>query len=414
MTDVFVAGVAMTPLGKHLNSTIKSMTAAVVRDVLADSGLQVEDLEAAFFSNSRQSLMEGQNCIRGQIALRSVGVDAIPISNVENACASSSTGFHLAYQSILSGQYDIVLVVGAEKMHYENIEKERITAAFLGGMDVSQIEQTRALFASFGNAEQKPQKWEEVGQESIFMYMYSAIAKEHFAQFGTTQKDLAIVASKNHFHSTLNSNARYRHPMSVEEVLSDREIAWPLTRSMCAPLSDGAAAAILMSKKAALKNGLSRAARVRASVLGSGRDRDPRDFSEHVGRRTSNRAYELAGVSPSDLDFAEIHDASSFAEILQCENLGICEPGRGGAFAASGATTLGGSIPVNPSGGLISKGHPIAATGLIQIYELVTQLRHEAEARQVDGAKIGIAENGGGFVGVEDAAVVVTILEQVS
>ena len=208
----------------------------------------------------------------------------------------------------------------------------------------------------------------------------------------------------------MNPLAQYQKDFSVDDVLNDRLISWPLTRAMCAPLSDGAGALVLASADALDRFDKSRAIKVMGTALVSGSDRDPNDFDNHLGMVAANRAYNMAGVSPEDVDVAEVHDASAYAEIVQVENMGFCARGDGGALAESGETKLGGRIPVNTSGGLLSKGHPIGATGAMQIQELVTQLRGEAGKRQVEGARIAAAENGGGFFGIEEAATVVTVL----
>jgi acetyl-CoA acetyltransferase len=245
---------------------------------------------------------------------------------------------------------------------------------------------------------------------SFFMDVYAAVAQLHMRFYGTTQRQIAAAAAKNHCHSALNPLSQYQHAMSVDEVLGDSPISWPLTRSMCAPISDGAAAAVLYNERGRDRFGGSRAVRVEALALVSGLDRKPEDFDRHIGRRAAVQAYEQAGVGPDEIDIAEVHDACSFAEILQIENMGFCNRGEGGPTTERGETRLGGRIPVNPSGGLVSKGHPVAATGLIQLYELVTQLRGEAGPRQVDEAHLALAENGGGFWGGEEAVTTVTIL----
>jgi acetyl-CoA acyltransferase len=192
--------------------------------------------------------------------------------------------------------------------------------------------------------------------------------------------------------------------------LSARIISWPLTLPMCAPISDGAAAAVLCRREALHRFDRRRAIRIHASVLASGSDRGAEDLQNHICRRAALLAYEKAGLGPSDMSLAEVHDATAMGEIIQCENLGLCQPGDGGAMAERGETALGGRLPLNPSGGLESKGHPIGATGLAQIFELVTQLRHEGGKRQVENARFAVAENGGGFHGYEEAAACVTIL----
>jgi len=248
------------------------------------------------------------------------------------------------------------------------------------------------------------------GDHSPFMDVYGNEARKHMRQYGTTIEQFAVIASKNHFHSTMNPNAQYQFPVSVEQVLSDRMVTWPLTRSMCAPVGDGAASAILCDEKTVKKLGLMRhAVKVRASIHGSGRARELDE--PDIGERLARLAYEKAGLGPDEIHLAELHDASAYGELHQTENMGFCKPGEGGILAMSGATTIGGSIPVNTSGGLESRGHPIGASGLGQIHEIVTQLRGNAGSRQVQGARIGLAENGGGALGVEEAAMCIHILE---
>ncbi|MGI9479910.1 MAG: thiolase family protein, partial [Hyphomicrobiaceae bacterium] len=247
-------------------------------------------------------------------------------------------------------------------------------------------------------------------QRSPFMDIYACFAKQHMKMFGLTERQLAAVSSKNHWHSTHNSKSQFRFEASIDDVLAARRIAWPLTLPMCSPISDGAAAAIVCSKSALDRFDKTRAVRVLASVMGTGIERAPEDLENHITRRTAKQAYEQAGIGPDTIDVAEVHDATAMGEITQTENLGFCAFGDGGRLAEDGDTRLGGRIPVNPSGGLESKGHPIGATGLGQIYELTTQLRGEAGDRQVDGARHAIAENGGGIYGIEEATCCITVL----
>jgi acetyl-CoA acetyltransferase len=230
--------------------------------------------------------------------------------------------------------------------------------------------------------------------------------------FGTTQEDLAVVASKNHNISAHNPYAQYRKPMTVEEILAARPVVFPLTVPMCAPIGDGGAAAILCSEdfRKRLKDAIP--IKILASVLGSGKDRPEGYGSDFISVRLSKEAYEMAGLGPKDVDVLELHDASAMGEIIQFEGLGFCEWGEAAAIARTGATSLGGSIPINTSGGLVSKGHPLGATGIGQIFEIVTQLRGRAGKRQVDGARIGMTENGGGFVGVEESSMTLHIFEK--
>jgi acetyl-CoA acyltransferase len=409
--DVYIVGIAMTRLGKFPARSVKDLTREAVDGALADARCGASDIQAAWFSNTRQGMMEGQNVIRGQCALRPLGFGGIPISNVENACASASTGLREAYAHLRAGMCDVALVAGADKMFFPD-QKEQMFRAFLGGTDVHLLDSTCAWLAEIGRgAGSEDPAGEAVSAHSFFMDYYAAMARMHMRLFGTTERQIAAAAAKNHFHSTLNPLSQYRDDMSVDQVLADHAVKWPLTRSMCAPISDGAAAAVLCHARALHRFKRTRAVRVASIVLVSSSDRDAEDYDHHIGRVAALQAYEAAGVGPTDIDVAEVHDACSFAEIVQTENMGFCERGAGGPLAERGDTRLGGRIPVNPSGGLVSKGHPVGATGLIQVHELVTQLRADAGARQVEGARMALAENGGGLWGVEEAATTVTLLE---
>jgi acetyl-CoA acetyltransferase len=225
-------------------------------------------------------------------------------------------------------------------------------------------------------------------------------------RYGSTQEQLAIIAAKNHWHGSLNPDAQYRMNMTVEQVLKDRLVSHPLTRAMCAPMGDGAAAAILVSERVLASLPDARPVKVRASVLASGST-----GPGNQARATAQRAYEMAGVGPEDVDTAEVHDATAFGELVMTENLGFCAGGEGGQYAESGATRIGGVRPINPSGGLECRGHPIGATGLAQLAEIFYQLRGEADERQVEGARLAMTENGGGFIGTGEAAIAIHILE---
>lgn len=411
--DVFIAGIAMTSLGKFPDRTVKDLTREAVTGALDDAGATLPDIEAAWFSNTRQGIMEGQNTIRGQCALRSMGLEGVPIANVENACASGSTALWQAVAQIRAGLCEVALVAGAERMFFPE-KREEMFKAFVGGTDVANLDATYDRLTQMGEGVEPPAddpRW-HAAERSFFMDIYAAMARFHMKTFGTTQRHFAEAAAKNHHHSTMNPLSQYRADMTVDEVMADKPISWPFTRAMCAPISDGGAAAVVCSGSALDRFDRARAVKVRGVALVSGTDRPPEALDRHIGRRAALAAYEQAGVGPEDIDVAEVHDASAYAEIQQVENLGFCASGDGGPFTASGATALGGSIPVNTSGGLVSKGHPIGATGIIQLHELVTQLRGEAGERQVEGAALAAAENGGGFYGVEEAATVVTVLER--
>jgi len=408
--DVYLVGVGMTALGKHLDKSVKQLAAEAVTEALADAGLDREAIQAAWFCNTRQGALEGQHGVRGQASLRAYGFEGIPIFNTDNACASSSSGLLQAFAAVKAGLFDIALVVGAEKMNYPD-KRVEMFEAFKGSWDRDLAEQHISALLALGEGVDVPAGAEPAPERSVFMDIYAAQARLHMKAFGTTQRQIAAVAAKNHTHSVLNDKAQYRFPMTVDEVLDDRLIVWPVTRAMCAPMSDGAGALIVASEAAVRRMGSARAVRIRGIAGSSSSDRSATEFERHLTRVAALRCYEMAGVGPEAIDVAELHDASAIAEIIHSENVGFCGYGEGGAFVESGASTLGGRLPINVSGGLLSKGHPIGATGAIQIVELVTQLRDEAGPRQVAGARMGLAENGGGFHGLEEAACIVTLLE---
>ncbi len=411
MTGAHIAGIHMLRTGKHPDRSVKDMAEETVSGALADAGAEPRDVQAVWFSNTRQALMEGQNSIRGQAALRDMGFRGAAIHNVENACASSSTGLWNAVAAVRAGACDAALVIGSEKMSYPGVDKATVFRTFLGGTDIARIDEARALFRELaGSADEGADGDGEA--HTFFMDMYAALARHHMRRFGTTPEQIGAAAAKCHRNSVMNPLAQYRHGMTLEEVMADRPVAFPLTRAMCAPIGDGAAAAVVVSDSWVRRRATTGAVAVRGIALRSGQARDPEDYDRHVGRLTAQDAYEAAAVSPEDVDLAEVHDATSFGEILQIENLGLAARGEGGPATLAGETALGGRVPVNPSGGLVSKGHPIAATGMIQLHELVTQLRGAAGDRQVEEPAIAVAENGGGFVGVEEAACVVTVLER--
>lgn len=410
MENVYIVGVGMTPFGRMLDKDIKAMTKEAVNAALADAGLDATALQAAYFANASQGHMEKQHMVRGQIALRSMGIGQIPVVNVENACASGSSALNLAVNFLKAGEGDIALAVGAEKMFSK--DRELMFGAFDGAWDVSRKDEITKRLMKLGEGVDAPPGTTSDKPYSVFMDVYAAFSRYHMARFGTTQRQIAAVAAKNHRHSVENPLSQFRNSYSIDEVLSAPPITYPLTLPMCSPVSDGAAAVVLATEDGLRRYGIdrSRAIRVLASVIQTGSDRDPSDIENHCTARAARRAYEKAGVGPGDISVAEVHDATAMGEIIQIENLGFCAFGDGGAISERGETAIGGRVPVNPSGGLESKGHPVGATGLAQVHELVAQLRHEAGPRQVDGARIAIAENGGGLHGIEEAVACVTIL----
>jgi len=407
-SDIYIVGVGMTPFGKFLDRSVKELTREAVTAALTDAGAQLTDIEAAWFANAAQSTLEGQGSIPGEIALRSMGIQEIPVTNVENACASASTALDQAATWLEAGRGGVALAVGAEKVVPE--DRAKMFSVFDGGWDVHESKAAAARLLALGDGMSDPDGEEDTGQRSVFMDIYGALAKFHMNAFGTTQRQLAAVAAKNHVHSQHNPLSQYREPMSVDEVMAARKVSWPLTLPMCSPISDGAAAAVLCREEELHRFDRSRAVKIHATALRTGSDRKAEEFDRHVTHLAAMDAYARAGLGPEDMDVAEVHDATAFAEIQQVENLGFCGFGEGGPLTESGATSLGGKIPVNPSGGLESKGHPVGATGLAQVFELTTQLRGEAGGRQVEGARFAIAENGGGFHGIEEAVACVTIL----
>lgn len=392
MREVKVLGVGMTRFGKFLDKSLKMLGAEAVAEALADAGIEKDDVQAAFVGNAMAGLITGQECIRGQVVLRSIGLGGLPVYNMENACASASTAFHTGWMAIAGGMYDVVLALGVEKLYAE--DKKRSFTALAGALDV-EVEGGFELDEGAGE------------RRSVFMDYYAGEAKAHMARHGTRKEDYALVALKNHNNGSLNPKAQFRQKRTLEEVLGAPLIADPLTLLMCSPIGDGAAAAILCSGDFARKHADDRSVKVLASVLVSGAS--PADRAHGIVEGAAQRAYELAGVGPEDVDIAETHDASAPAEIFLYEDLGFCKVGDGPRLIRDRVTQLGGPKPVNTSGGLLAKGHPVGATGIGQVVEVVEQLRGQAGARQVGRARIGLTQNAGGLLEGEAAACAVHI-----
>jgi acetyl-CoA acetyltransferase len=411
MRDVNIAGVGMTQFGKWLDRNMKSLAAEAVKAALADAGASNADISAAYVGNAAQGLVTGQECVRGQVVLREIGIGGIPVVNVENACASSSTALHLGWQAVAGGFHECVLILGMEKLYNE--DKRKTFAAFGAAVDVEFLESIKQMLA----AAEKKSSGEGGGagkKRSMFMDFYAMAAKEHMRRYGTTKEQFAAVAAKNATHGSLNPKAQYREARTVEDVLASPEVAEPLTRLMCAPIGDGAAALVLASPdyiERLHRQGEAethRPVRVAASVIRTGRDRAP-DEPDPV-TEAARIAFEQAGLGPGDVDVAEVHDATAPAELMIMEEVGLCEPGESGKLVEQGATRIGGKIPINTSGGLIARGHPVGATGAAQIVELTEQLRGHCGKRQVEGARVALAENAGGAVRADPAAIAVHIL----
>jgi acetyl-CoA acetyltransferase len=406
--NAVVAGVGMTHFGKHLEIGLKALGAEAVQAAVADAGLTLRDLEAAWVGNAAAGLVTGQESIRGQVILRSIGLGRLPVVNVENACASGSTAVQQAAAMITAGAYDVVLALGVEKLYHE--DRKRSFGAFSGAVDVEAMQAILEGLRKSAEAGGAKAGASGAGEKrSMFMDIYAAVARAHMERYGTTARQFAMVSAKNSHHGSMNPRAQFQEELSVDDVLAAPMIAEPLTRPMCSPIGDGAAAVVLVSAKKARELGIVRPVRIVSSVLVSGWDHGGDE--DGAGEVSSQTAYDEAGVGPGQLDVVELHDASAPGEILAYEYLGLCPKGDGGKLVADGVTRLGGRLPVNTSGGLLRKGHPVGATGAAQIVELTEQLQGRSGKRQVDGARTGLAQNGGGNIGVDVAAMCVSILQ---
>lgn len=390
MRDVVVAGVGMTKFGKHLGTSFKTLVAEATGDALADAGAKPEDVGVIYYSNTGAGLIQGQESVRGQHAVHGSPLAGIPLINVENACASGSTALNQAWLAVASGQVEIALAVGAEKLNHQ--DKSRAQAVMTSAMDQDRLDEIRD---DLGDA----------GTGSIFMDVYARFATWYMERTDATREDFAQIAVKNHAHGAVNPKAQYGGQMTVAEVLAARAISGPLTLPMCAPMSDGAAAAVITTPAMAAKLGAD-PVKLLATIVGTGQ---AGNYGELVPA-AAGRAYNMAGVGPDDIDVMECHDAASPAELIVMEEVGLCGPGEATKLLRGDDTRLGGKVPINPSGGLVSKGHPVGATGLAQVVELADQLRSRCGQRQVDGARIALAENAGGYLGPDAAVATITIL----
>ena len=364
MREVALVGAGMTRFAKHLDKGMKELSREAIEGALKSAGVEAQALEAVAVGNAMAGLITGQECIRGQVVLREMGM---------------------------------------EKLYHE--DKKKSFAALGSAIDVELMQETLADMKK--STEEKGGGAGAGKSRSMFMDFYAEFARSHMRKYGTTKEHYAQIAAKNHTNGSLNPHAQFQTPRSMEDVLASPMIADPLTRMMCSPIGDGAAALVLTSAEKA-KEFTTKPVYVKASVLGSGKDRQPGDPG--VTERMAKKAYEVAGIGPEDLDVAEVHDASAPAELIIYEELGLCQQGEGVRLIDEGVTALGGKTPVKPSGGLLAKGHPVGATGTAQIAEIFWQLRGEAGKRQVEGARVGLTENGGGMVRGEAAALAVHIL----
>jgi acetyl-CoA acetyltransferase len=393
LRTVVVAGVGMTAFGKFLDRSVKSLVAESVQTAIKDSEMGDSDkgIDTIYYANTAAGILQGQHSVRGQHAMREAGLNGIPLINVENACASGSTALNQAWLAVASGYVDVALAVGAEKLYHT--DKALSFAAMGSALDQDRLTE---IFADLGA---------EGGDQSVFMDVYAKAATVYMERSGATQEDFARVAVKNHDHGALNPKAQYRKRFTLDEVMAARPISGPLTLPMCSPIGDGSAAVIVTTPEIAARWG-SEAVTVLATMIGASK---PGVGGELVAG-VAKRAYDWAGIGPADVNILECHDATSPAELIVLEELGIAAPGGAVEMIRNGDTTIGGRLPVNTSGGLESKGHPIGASGLAQIVELTEQLRGRCGDRQVDGARIALAENAGGYMGPDAAVAAVTIL----
>ena len=362
MTDAYVVGVDMIKFGRFPEKTVPQIGAESALLALDDCGLGIQDMEALYCGN----LMQASGMV-GQRILQEIGQTGVPVVNVSNACATGATAFREAWASVKAGLYDIVLAVGVEQMG----------KGLLGGTGVKQGIPKEGLFGS-----------------GTMPAVFAEAGMEHARKYGTTFEQFAKVSVKNHHHSTMNPKAMYQIETPLDTVMNAEMISYPNTKLMCSVNVDGSAAAVIATEKKAKELGLmDRAVKVRASVLTSDRWQERDLVMPDVNtctREASAKAYEMAGVGPEDIDLVELHDCFATAEILHYENLGLCGDGEAGRLIDDGEVALGGRVPVNVSGGLLSKGHPLGATGIANIYEVSTHLRGEAGERQVPGARIGM------------------------
>ena len=406
MRDVAVVGVGMTRFGKLPDKGIKDLVREAATAAIKDAGIENKDIDAAYVGAAVPGIMTGQEMIKAQVTLSAMGIEEIPMYNIENACASSSSAFHLAWMAVGAGIYDCVLVVGFEKLYDE--DKKKSFKALSSAVDVELLKSLLKSPEAIPEAKKVFKKG--VGEKrSIFMDMYAYYTKSFMERFDLTQEHFAKIAVKSHKNGANNPHAQYQKAVTIEEVLNSGDVSFPLTRMMCSPIGDGSAAAIVCSKEMAARF-TTKPVWVAASVNGSGK-LSATDMDDNITTRTKNKVYDMAGIGPEDIDVIEVHDATSPSEIIQLIDLGICPGEDAPKWIDEGYLEIDGRMPSNPSGGLATKGHPIGATGCGQIYEIVNQLRGTTGKRQVKDPKIGMTHNGGGILGVDAASMVLHIFK---
>ena len=384
--EVVVAGGEVGAFGLWPDSSLQTLAQPVVEAALRDAGVQAAQLEAAYVGNALGGLMQGQETMLGQMLLPASGIQSIPVHNVKNACSSGADAMALAWSAVAYGQYDCVLVLGVEKMTHPD--------------------RTRAMAALASASDRQPT---DPGR-SVFMDLNAERAKNYMRRYGATPRHFALCAAKNRFHASLNHKATVRTLMDADAILQDRMVLDPLTRAMCGGIADGAAAVVLVSSAFARRHGL-HGPKVRASCVVSGQPQRSAD-APSASARCGVLAFTAAGLDPRDVSLAEVHDPTAPQEFIDIEDLGLCAPGQAFVLTESGQTQLGGRMPVNVSGGLTCRGHPVGATGVAQIVELSRQLSDRAGPAQVAGARWGLAQMAGGLLGSDSAVACVHLLER--
>ena len=385
--EVVVAGGEVGAFGLWPNSSLQTLAQPVVEAALRDAGVQAAQLEAAYVGNALGGLIQGQETMLGQMLLPASGIQTIPVHNVKNACSSGADAMALGWSAVAYGQYDCVLVLGVEKMTH--------------------LDRTRAMAALASASDRQPT---DPGR-SVFMDLNAERAKNYMRRYGATPRHFALCAAKNRFHASLNHKAAVRTLMDADAILQDRMVLDPLTRAMCGGIADGAAAVVLVSSAFARRHGL-HGPKVRASCVVSGQPQRSAD-APSASARCGVLAFAAAGLDPRDVSLAEVHDPTAPQEFIDIEDLGLCAPGQAFVLTESGQTQLGGRMPVNVSGGLTCRGHPVGATGVAQIVELSRQLSDRAGPAQVAGARWGLAQMAGGLLGSDSAVACVHLLERV-
>jgi acetyl-CoA acyltransferase len=391
VSRVFILGAGMTTFGNHKGVGMRRLAITAIDEALADAAVAPGDVNRVFFANAAAGVISQQEMIRGQVALRHHPLAATPLINIENACASGSSALNLAFHTLRSGAAEVAVVVGVEQMHH--VDKSRAFNALRGSTDIEEI------------GEGIPG---EVAANSVLMDYYAAVAQEYLDSSGASVRDFALVAVKNRRHAADNPLAHLRTPQSAEDVLGARVISAPLTLPMCSPITDGAAALVLCSDSYAGRGGPGEM-EIIASEIAAGTGKGSSPVTD-----ATNAAYRSSGRGVWDFDLIELHDAAAPAELIQYGEIGLCPEGKGFELIRDGVTALGGRMPVNTSGGLLSRGHPLGATGCAQLVELCTQLRGRAGRRQVPGAQLAMAVNGGGWLDGTYAVAVATIVRRLS